>query len=497
MRFAFKVFNKEQEAELTKYIIRCSQHYYGISIYELKQLAYEFAVKEEKVVVPKNWEAEKLAGRQWYYGFMLRHKNLSLRTPQQTSLNRVKAFCRENVDLFFRNLDAVFAKTSFGPSDIWNMDETGFTTVPNNIGKILSLKGLKRVGQITSAERGSLMTLALAVSASGNSIPPFYIFPRKKMSPTYMEYASKESVGYANGSGWMQQDEFGKFMHHFIKYSRSSIEAPTLLLLDNHSSHLSIAAIDLAREHGVTILSFPPHCSHRMQPLDVSVFKPVKGAYTIQHNSWMRENPGRALDIMHIPMLVRAALLRGATAENIVSGFKNTGISPFNPAIFGDSDFILLGEDEENQVAAAVEEQYDQEEQRRIVVDTNALDVAANETIEFSSKSRCTPIASTSAASTSRASTSVASTSDAQKYAALLTSIGPLRTAKTPKKKTNRGPKPQKSTVLTSPESVSALIERDAKREAAKEKKLASAEKRKAKSRDTTPKMPAAKKPKK
>ena len=219
-----------------------------------------------------------MASKQWYYGFMLRHKNLSLRSPEQTSMNRVKAFCKENVDHFFSNLNEILDKIPFAPSQIYNMDETGFSNVPTKMGKIIAMKGVKRIGQITSGERGSLVTLAFAVNAIGNQIPPFYLFPRKKMSPSYLKHATLETVGLANESGWMQQPEFVKFMQHFIKHSHSSVKTPTLLLLDNHSSHLSVEAIDLALANGVTMLSFPPHCSHRLQPLDVTVFGRVKGA---------------------------------------------------------------------------------------------------------------------------------------------------------------------------------------------------------------------------
>jgi len=102
-------------------------------------------------------------------------------------------------------------------------------------------------------------------------------------------------------------------------------------------------AIDLV----VTMLLFPPHCSHRLQPLNVSVYGPVKGSYNKLLNAWIRENAGKALDIAHISMLM-ATLLRGATPENIVVGFKATGICPYDSDIFNDSHFISLGVSEEN-----------------------------------------------------------------------------------------------------------------------------------------------------
>jgi len=62
---------------------------------------------------------------------------------------------------------------------------------------------------------------------------------------------------------------------------RSSPQSPALLLLDNHESHLSIAVLDYAKTNGVVMLSFPPHCSHRLQPLDRTVFGPFKKFYNV------------------------------------------------------------------------------------------------------------------------------------------------------------------------------------------------------------------------
>jgi hypothetical protein len=47
--------------------------------------------------------------------------------------------------------------------------------------KIIAKKGVKHVGAITSGERGTLITLALAINATGNSLPPMLVFPRKKL----------------------------------------------------------------------------------------------------------------------------------------------------------------------------------------------------------------------------------------------------------------------------------------------------------------------------
>lgn len=80
-------------------MLKCASHYYGLSINELRQLAYQFAVKLD-VDFPGNWIGDQMAGKDWYRAFFRRHPKLTLRTPEQTSLNRVKAFCKANMEKF-------------------------------------------------------------------------------------------------------------------------------------------------------------------------------------------------------------------------------------------------------------------------------------------------------------------------------------------------------------------------------------------------------------
>ena len=58
------------------------------------------------------------------------------------------------------------------------MDETGVTTV-RKPDRIIGRRGTKQIGAITLTERGTL-TVVGTISASGNSIPPHFIFFRVK-----------------------------------------------------------------------------------------------------------------------------------------------------------------------------------------------------------------------------------------------------------------------------------------------------------------------------
>ena len=71
---------------------------------------------------------------------MKRHNDISLRTPESTSIQRMANFNESTVGLFFKDLEKVLSRDGgFGADQIWNVDETGVTTVQRPC-KILAKK---------------------------------------------------------------------------------------------------------------------------------------------------------------------------------------------------------------------------------------------------------------------------------------------------------------------------------------------------------------------
>jgi len=110
--------------------------------------------------------------------------------------------------------------------------------------------------------------------------------------------------------------------------------------MDNHDSHISVESLNLAKENGITLLTFPPHCSHKLQPLDRSVYGPLKRHYNTACDSWMMRNPGQPMKIYDISEVLGIAFPLAFTPANITSGFRVSGIFPFNRDIFPDSEFL-------------------------------------------------------------------------------------------------------------------------------------------------------------
>lgn len=333
-----KVFTSEQEVELEEYLVMASKMHHGLTTVEARKLAYQYA-NALKLKIPEKWPTSQQAGLDWLFGFMERHPGLSIRAPEATSLSRATSFNKTNVGKFYENLGAVLDRYQFSPNKIYNLDETGCTTVqkpPNVIAK----KGSKQVGQITSSERGTLVTVCCFINASGGTIPPVFVFPKANIKPYMTEGAPVGSLALAYKTGWMTAENFFKLMHHFVQFTQATKENPVLLLLDNHESHISIETIQYAKNNGVVMVTFPPHCSHRLQPLDVGVYGPFKKRYSVALNDWMLSNPGKPVGLYHVPKLVNKAFVDSFTPKNILSAFSKTGIFPFNRENFDENDFL-------------------------------------------------------------------------------------------------------------------------------------------------------------
>ncbi|XP_050557910.1 uncharacterized protein LOC118277956 [Spodoptera frugiperda] len=250
------VFTEDEEKELCNYILDMESRLYGLTTKDLKALAYNLAVKNNK---PHPFNVQKQeAGKDWIQGFLKRHPELSIRKPESTSAARAAGFNKEVVDQFFTFLGNIYDEHHLTPDRIYNCDETGISVVPKTKSKIIARRGRKQVGALTSAERGATITVEICFSASGQYMPPMMVFPRKRMDPQLMLNAAPGAWGVVSDSGWMTTELFLEWFKRFVKFSGATAARPVLLLLDGHSTHTkNIDLINEARSHGVIILCFP------------------------------------------------------------------------------------------------------------------------------------------------------------------------------------------------------------------------------------------------
>jgi hypothetical protein len=333
------VFTVQQEEELVEYLKDMEARLFGLNITECRKLAFQLA--ENNGLDHPFSKISQMAGKGWIHGFFNRHKELSIRKPEATSGARAMGFNRVAVMQFFKLLEESVEKYQLTAEKIYIVDETGVTVNSKGNSKIIALRGKRQVGVLTSGERGETVTAEICFSAAGAYMPPMLIFPRKRMQQGFLDGLVPGGWVELNEKGWIDMKLFFEWFKKFVQFSRASKDSPIMLLLDGHASHTkNLDVINYARNHGVILLCFPPHCTHRLQALDVSLMKPLSAYYDDEVRNWLRSNPGRVVTFHQLSSIFSAAYLRAATMLTAINGFRKTGVWPVNRNVFSDADFL-------------------------------------------------------------------------------------------------------------------------------------------------------------
>lgn len=145
------------------------------------------------------------------------------------------------------------------------------------------------------------------INALDGTIQPVFTLPYCGLMTNVLN-GPPGSLYLVNPTGGVTTDIFLILLEH-LKITRTSQEKPVLLIPDSHRSYVPLETIEFARANSIRLRTLPPHCSHKMQPLDKAVFDPFKTVYnraasnllSVEHNA-----PLRAM-YYHIPKCVRVA----------------------------------------------------------------------------------------------------------------------------------------------------------------------------------------------
>jgi hypothetical protein len=225
----------------------------------------------------------------------------------------------------------------------YNMDEKGFMIgVIGRMKRVFS-KSVYMAGTaktFTHDGNREWITILATICADGSALPPAIIYAGQSGNirdtwvadigaPEYPTHVGTTPSGWTNdeyGLAWLKDV--------FDRYTKAKARRKwRLLILDGHGSHITMKFIDYATKNRIIIVVFPPHSTHRLQPLDVGLFGPLSTAYSSELTQHQQASQGRLpvrkADFFH---LFWPAYTRSFTKKNILSSFKATGVWPKDPS---------------------------------------------------------------------------------------------------------------------------------------------------------------------
>ncbi|XP_033608734.1 uncharacterized protein LOC117282588 [Cryptotermes secundus] len=149
------------------------------------------------------------------------------------------------------------------------------------------------------------------------------IFARKRMKPELFTDAPEGTLPVISDTRFINTELFVEWLKHFSSFVKPMKEDPVLLILDNH----------------ITLLSLPPHASHRLQPLGVCFLGHLEEAYSEEADRWLVNHPGTAIAQTNVAGIFRSAYERVENMKIAVRALETTGIHPVNRNVFSDEEF--------------------------------------------------------------------------------------------------------------------------------------------------------------
>ena len=235
----------------------------------------------------------------------------------------------ENMMNYFENLEVCLNEHNLMNflGQIYNVDETGMP-LAHRPPKVVGRKGKRKIRCRVTGNKAQI-TVVACVSASGQAIPPYVIFDTKQLNLAWTKGEVPGTRYGLSNKGWIDNVLFKDWLeNHFIKHAVAS--RPLLLLLDGHSSHYLLDTLKFAMEKDIIIFCLPPYTTHGSQPLDVSVFGPLKKHWAYACQKYMEKNPNKVVTRSQFSKLLNEAWMETMKPASVCAGFRTCGVYPFD-----------------------------------------------------------------------------------------------------------------------------------------------------------------------
>jgi hypothetical protein len=283
-------------------------------------------------------------GANWHRRFVKRHKSIKILKQRVVEADRVNSCNSEAISEFFDRYEGLISKYHILHENTWNMDESGLQSYEAGNENVVGSSQTEGKRAVAKRPARTCWNTALeAISAKGRKIDPLIIYAGKNVYSTYLprQFDAHENKDWrftASENGWTSNDIGVYWLKEvFIPQTQPrNRKTWRLLVLDNHGSHCSYRFMRVALENRVILAYLAPHCSHVIQPLDLSVFGPMKTAYRKELGLRTPDSLSKA-SFIEIYEKIRA---KAMSRSNIESGWRRSGIYPLDRQIPLSSPFV-------------------------------------------------------------------------------------------------------------------------------------------------------------
>jgi hypothetical protein len=310
-------------------VIQKAIHYYESGLPLGIRHLHEFA---NEILTRKDPDAPEI-GQNWHKKLLARNPLLERVLSRPPDRVRTTVVTRKNTLEGFFKLYSELRKThGIALNDVYNMDEKGFLMGPIQPSHVL-IPIQEKHAYLYQDEGREWISVSECISADGEALPAWVVFKADNQQNSWSTYLSTGNSEFATSeNGWTDNDlELNWLQEHFHPLTEKRRHGEfRMLIVDGHESHCKPEFIDFCVNNKIILLILPPHNTHLVRPLDGAVFQPLAKAYNIlldDHNQFCGNSLTRECFAKYYQMARSEAVNRA----NIMSGWRKTGLFPFNP----------------------------------------------------------------------------------------------------------------------------------------------------------------------
>jgi hypothetical protein len=321
--------NDQQSEQLTKWINDLTKRGLPPSNEMLRNFAKEITGTKPGKMWPSRWLKA-------HSGKIVSHYTTGM------DRSRKRADSAFKYALYFELLARKIEEYKIDSEHMYNMDEKGFLIgITLKQKRIFSRQGYERGGYKQQLQDGNRewITAIGCICADGSTLSPGLIYQAVsgKIQDTWLQdYDPKEQNCFfaSSPSGWTN-DELGYAWLTTVFDRETKAKARRkwrLLILDGHGSHITMKFINYCDENKILLATYPPHSTHTLQPLDVSLFGPLAQAYSLELEQFLHDCQGFSrLTKRDFFRMFWKSWEKTFTVKNVQSGFRSTGLHPWDP----------------------------------------------------------------------------------------------------------------------------------------------------------------------
>ena len=218
------------------------------------------------------------------------------------------------------------------PDDlIVNWDQTALHLIPT--GQWTMHHSGDKMVPITNSDDKRQITAVLAASMAGEYLPPQLIYAGKTERCHPRISAPDGWDIWHSHNHWSNEETMKRYIEMiilpFITRKRQALELddthPALVIFDCFRGQTTVDITSLLEQHNIISVQIPANCTDKLQPMDISVNKPVKDMLKARFQSWYASEVKKQLELVPVDQVnvdVSTTVIKSISASWIVSSWQ-------------------------------------------------------------------------------------------------------------------------------------------------------------------------------